>query len=76
MLGLVGGGIGVLLGAGFSKIVEIGAGFGLGSGILKSDITLNLIIGSLSFSFLIGAISGILPAKQASDLQPVDALRQ
>lgn len=76
ILGLFGGGIGVLIGVGFSKLVEIIATLTLGSGVLVADINLLLIIGSLSFSFLIGTISGILPAKQASDLQPVDALRQ
>ena len=34
-----------------------------------------LIIGSLLFSFFVGAISGAVPAIQASKLKPVDALR-
>ena len=76
ILGFVGGVIGVILGVGFSKFVEIAATLALGPGILAADISLGLIIGSLSFSFFVGTISGILPAKQASDLQPVDALRQ
>jgi putative ABC transport system permease protein len=29
----------------------------------------------LAFSFLVGAISGLVPAYQASKLKPVDALR-
>ena len=33
------------------------------------------ILFALGFSFLIGAVSGTLPAKQASDMKPVDALR-
>jgi putative ABC transport system permease protein len=76
ILGMVGGGIGVLLGVSFSKLVEFGATAALGSNVLRADISLALIVGSLSFSFFIGMISGVLPAKQASDLQPVDALRQ
>ena len=76
ILGLVGGAIGVLLGIGFSKLVEFAAGVALGPGVLKANLTFTLIIGSLLFSFLIGTLSGILPARQASRLQPVDALRQ
>ena len=76
ILGLVGGGIGVVLGISFSKLVEVGAGIGLGPGILLADISFKLIFGALAFSFLIGTLSGILPAKQAAELQPVDALRQ
>ena len=76
ILGLVGGGTGVLLGVVFSKLVEFGARSALGSGVLVADVTLSLIVVSLGFSFLIGTISGILPARQASSLQPVDALRK
>ncbi|MAF50945.1 MAG: hypothetical protein CMH64_02535 [Nanoarchaeota archaeon] len=76
MLGLIGGAIGVFLGASFSKLVEVGAAVALGPSVLVADVSLGLVIGSLSFSFLIGTVSGILPAKQASSLQPVDALRK
>ena len=41
-----------------------------------ADISFELIVGALAFSFLIGTLSGILPAKQAAELQPVDALRK
>jgi len=34
-----------------------------------------LILGALAFSFIIGSLSGALPAVQASRLKPVDALR-
>ncbi|MAG52604.1 MAG: hypothetical protein CMH62_01440 [Nanoarchaeota archaeon] len=76
ILGLVGGGIGVFLGVGFSKLVEYGASVALGPNLLLAEVSLTLVIGSLVFSFLIGTVSGILPARQASKLQPVDALRQ
>lgn len=42
---------------------------------LKADVSPGLIIFSLTFSFLIGCISGFLPARSASKLKPVDALR-
>ncbi|MBN1386395.1 ABC transporter permease [Candidatus Woesearchaeota archaeon] len=75
LLGTVGGVIGVLIGVGLSKAVEIGAKIGLGPGILTADYPAFLIIGALLFSFLIGSLSGLLPARQASRMNPVDSLR-
>jgi putative ABC transport system permease protein len=75
ILGMVGGVIGVVLGLGISKGVEIAAQSILGSSLLKASITLELIAGALLFSFFIGMMSGVIPAKQAAQLNPVDALR-
>ncbi len=75
LLGLAGGAIGILLGMGIGKLVEIGAKQALGSGLLRAEFPPQLIIGALVFSFLLGALSGILPAHQASKMRPVDALR-
>ncbi len=74
-LGLVGGAIGVILGVGIAKLVEFIAQQALGSNMLGASVTIPLIIGALLFSFLVGAASGVLPARQASKLKPVDALR-
>jgi putative ABC transport system permease protein len=38
-------------------------------------ITPDLIIIGLSFSTIIGALSGLIPAKRAAELEPVEALR-
>jgi putative ABC transport system permease protein len=75
MLGLAGGVIGVLLGAGISKAVEIGANAAFGPGTIYAAFPWYLIIGALAFSFVVGAASGVLPARRASKLKPVDALR-
>jgi putative ABC transport system permease protein len=75
MLGLIGGAIGVVIGIGISKIVEQIAIQQLGSGLLEAYLGLPLIIGALIFSFLVGTISGLVPARKASRLYPVDALR-
>ena len=75
LLGLVGGAIGILLGIGIGKAVEYVALIQLGSPYLKAVFGLPLIIGALTFSFLVGAASGVLPAMQASRLRPTDALR-
>ncbi len=75
MLGLVGGSIGVLLGMGASKLVEIIAQAAYGSLLIKAAFPWYLIVGALAFAFVVGAISGVLPAYQASQLKPVDSLR-
>ena len=76
LLGMVGGLIGILLGL----IMAYGlAGVGravLGSELIQADVSIFLIIGSLAFSFFLGTVAGVLPAFQASRLQPVDALRE
>jgi putative ABC transport system permease protein len=76
MLGLVGGIIGVSLGFGISKSVELIAFQIYGSFLIKADFNIWLLIGMLSFGFIVGTLSGALPAKQAAALKPVDALRK
>ena len=74
MLGMVGGIIGVGVGVGLAKLAEylaIQSGFAM----LKASFSTELILGSLAFSFLVGTLSGILPAMKAAKLNPVDALR-
>ena len=76
VLGLVGGIVGILLGMGISKLVEIIAKAFLGTGmLLRAHFPWYLIVGALLFSFLIGTLSGVLPARQAAKLKPVDSLR-
>ena len=73
-LGLVGGAVGILIGMGMSKLIEIVAAQA-NFGILKAYFPWYLIVGALAFSFIIGSIAGVWPAMQASRLKPVDALR-
>src|SRR3989338_1863482 len=74
-LGLVGGVIGVLLGLGFSNLVaSIGRQI-LGTKLLMAPSPWYLIVGALAFAFIIGMLSGVLPAKQAASLKPVETLR-
>ena len=75
LLGLIGGTIGVLLGIGLGKGVQFIATNALGTNLLQASITFPLIAGALTFSFLIGTLSGVLPAMQAARLKPADALR-
>jgi len=75
LLGLAGGIIGVLIGIGIAKLVEFGANTSFGPGTIHASFSPTLIIGALLFSFIVGALSGVLPARRASKLRPVDALR-
>ena len=75
MLGMAGGAIGVALGVGIGKLVEAVARQALGTDLLQASFPWYLIVGALFFSFALGAVSGTLPAMQASRLKPADALR-
>jgi putative ABC transport system permease protein len=73
VLGLVGGALGAILGTLLAKAVEFAAA-NFGAEILKAAVSPWLIIGSLVFSFGIGAISGVLPALRAAKLNIVEAI--
>lgn len=75
LLGLVGGAIGIGIGIGLGKTVEYIAVNFLGTDFLQAVFPWYLIAGALTFSFLIGTFSGILPAIQAAKLRPATALR-
>ena len=75
LLGLVGGLIGVIIGLSLAFSVAGIAGQFFGDIDFIINISPALILGSLAFSLLIGIISGVVPAYQASKLNPVDALR-
>lgn len=76
LLGLVGGTIGVIIGLGVAKLAEIIGGAALGTDYLQAAIPAWLVIGALLFAFILGSVAGVLPAKQAADMNPVDALRE
>ncbi|MFH0837366.1 MAG: ABC transporter permease [Candidatus Aenigmatarchaeota archaeon] len=78
LIGFVGGVIGVIM----------GSLFGLGLGMIMSStqgsmggisfapaISLELVTFAILFSVIIGALSGYFPARRASQLDPVEALR-
>lgn len=74
LLGFVAGVIGVLLG----WFISASAGAALdasGWGFLQPKINAVLFIGLISFATIVGAISGVIPAVDASKKKPVDALR-
>ncbi len=73
-LGLIGGSTGALLGYGLAKLGSIAIA-AAGYSFLKPHFPWWLIVGCLAFSFSVGAVSGFFPARVASRLKPVDALR-
>jgi len=75
LLGLVGGIIGVLLGAAIAKMVEYIAINYIGTTLLAAAIPLSLVFGCLAFAFFAGIIFGGWPAWNASKIKPTDALR-
>ncbi len=76
IFGLVGGIIGVGFGAAISLLIPYlgiqALGFG---GDLKATISAGTIFFALGFSVVIGVLSGIIPARHAAKMRPVDALR-
>jgi len=76
MLGLVGGIAGAIIGLGGSLLVSGVANQALGGDLFKVAISYPLLFGAVSFSFVVGVASGIIPAIQASKLNVVDALRK
>ncbi len=75
ILGMLGGILGFVIGFGISKFVEIAAASYMGVKLIEAYINPWLVVGSILFSFIVGVISGVLPAKQAAELKPVEALR-
>ena len=75
VLGLVGGVIGIAIGIGVGKIIEYIAVTQLGTNILRVVFPWYLIVGCLLFAFIIGAVSGFMPARQASKIKPANTLR-
>lgn len=74
IIGLAGGVAGLIIGFVFAKNIEyiaIESGFRF----LKASITPLFMLEVLAFSFIIGVVAGILPAKAAADLKPAEALR-
>ncbi|MEK6917218.1 MAG: ABC transporter permease [Nanoarchaeota archaeon] len=74
-LGMVGGILGIILGLILAYGLSFIGRLVLGSNLIQASISPLLIFSALLFSFLLGTIFGVLPAVQASKLQPVEALR-
>ena len=67
MVGVIGGVLGIVLAFLASSIM---GGFGL-----PSEVTPDLVLLGLGFSVVVGAVSGLIPARNAASVEPVEALR-
>lgn len=68
VLSVLGGGIGIVLGAGGSNLI--------GTALkMSASITLSSILIAFGFSVAIGIIFGVLPARKAAKMDPIEALR-
>jgi len=75
LIGLTGGIIGLALGIGFCKAIEFIIVNFYKIVLLKISFNPVIILSILAFSFLVGCLAGTLPALQAAQLKPADALR-
>jgi putative ABC transport system permease protein len=68
ILSMLGGALGILLGAGLATIVNF-------TGTFAAVVTPGSILLAVSFSLITGLFFGIYPANQAASLNPIEALR-
>jgi len=68
LMSFIGGVLGILIGAGTARLITVFAGWA----VRVSAIS---VILATTFSFLVGIIFGLWPARQASSLNPIEALR-
>lgn len=76
LMGLGGGILGLVLGFGTAWIaVSIAVRVFNVQGAFSPVLGIGMVFGILLFSFLVGALAGVFPARRASHLPPVEALR-
>ncbi len=73
LMGFIGGFIGISIGSGISLLVGFIAKLS-NFQLLKIVIDPNVLLIAIGFSTIIGCISGMIPAYQASKMRPVEAL--
>lgn len=74
-IGMMGGLIGIALGAGLALGVAALAQASLGSTLIQAHLSFALLFSALAGSFLVGSVAGLTPAMQAAKMKPVEALQ-
>ena len=78
-MGVLGGIVGVALGWGIGKVINVGTNIWLRSQSFPPDnfwvVPLWLVALAILFSFIVSLLSGLYPASRAARLDPVQALR-
>ncbi len=75
LIGSIGGILGAIIGISMALGLAFVGRLALGSNLIRAEISIWLVLGSIFGSFLLGSIFGVIPAIRASKLNPVDALR-
>ena len=75
LIGSIGGILGAAMGISMAMGLAFAGRMALGSELIRAEISIWLVLGSILGSFLLGSIFGVIPAIRASKLNPVDALR-
>lgn len=75
LLGLVGGVVGAIIGLAMAYLIAFGVTTAFPGINFAITLSLSLIFGAISFALLVGTVSGLVPALQASRMKPVEALR-
>ncbi|MDD5472820.1 MAG: ABC transporter permease [Candidatus Methanoperedens sp.] len=76
LFGFVGGVLGIISGILISVIISAVGLRAIGpGGTMNAVITPGLLVFALAFSVFVGIISGVVPARTAAKMNPVDALR-
>jgi putative ABC transport system permease protein len=74
-MGLIGGVLGAFVGLGIALGIKLLAPIFLPGTALEVGFSPGLMLSVLVFSFVLGALSGFFPAREAAKLPPVEALR-